>query len=71
MFSVEHNTLTHRGYIMTKDQFDHYLEVFCKSKYFTGCPFETANLIEKMFGDNIDNQILSRGLTEGWIEEAA
>ena len=56
---------------MTKDQFDHYLEVFCKSKYFTGCPFETANLIEKMFGDNIDNQILSRGLTEGWIEESA
>ena len=54
---------------MSKQEFDYYLEVLRKSKYFTGCPFETANLIEKMFGDNIDNQILSKGLTEGWIEE--
>ena len=54
---------------MTKQEFDQYLEVFRKSKYFTGCPFETANLIEKMFGDNIDNRILTIGLIEGWIEE--
>lgn len=54
---------------MTKQEFDFYLEVFRKSKYFTGCPFETANIIEKMFGDNIDNRILSIGLNEGWIEE--
>jgi hypothetical protein len=56
---------------MTQKEFEHYLEVFRKSEYFTGCPFETANLIEKMSGDNKDNQILSRALTEGWIEEAA
>ena len=56
---------------MTQKEFEHWLEVFRQSQYFTGCPFETANLIEKFFGDNTDNQILSEALIEGWIEEAA
>jgi hypothetical protein len=56
---------------MTKQHFEQYLEVLRKSEYFTGCPFETANIIEQKFGDNIDNRILSIALTKGWIEEAA
>jgi hypothetical protein len=56
---------------MTKQEFKHWLEVFSKSEHFTGCPFETANIIEEKFGDNIDNRFLSIGLTEGWIEETA
>lgn len=56
---------------MTKEEFENWLATFRKSQYFTGCPFETANIIEEKFGDNIDNRILSIGLTEGWIEEAA
>ena len=56
---------------MSKQEFEHYLEVLRKSKYFTGCPFETANVIEQKFNDNIDNRILSIGLINGWIKEAA
>lgn len=54
---------------MTKEQFQHSLNLIKQHALYNGDVFETANLIERAYNDNTLNQALSTGLYEGWIEE--
>jgi len=56
---------------MTKQDFDQELTKIKQHPLFNGNVFDTANLIEQAFNDSSANYVLSVGLYEDWIEEAA
>ena len=55
---------------MTRTDFQQVLIEIHQHGAYTGCPFQTANIVEKLTGDNTFNQALSYALLEDWIEEA-
>lgn len=56
-----------------QDYFDCFVETLKKSKFYTGCVFETARLVAEYYNDDIDIRILQQGVKDGFIsaEETA